>query len=84
MSERTICGKIAKNIGAEDETQNEYDELADEITKQMDLGEIPRSKAVIDMIHEIADEERTHRKEFREMQVVVGCVSKSLPDYPIR
>lgn len=84
MAEKTICGKLAKFIGAEDEVQNEYDELADEMRRMMDSGKLPVSKASIDAIREIAGEERTHRKEFREVFGIVDCISKSLPDYLIR
>lgn len=84
MTRRTICGKLAELIGSEDIAQDEYEEFADDLRREMDTGRVPKSKAVIDIIHEISSEERTHRKELREANGIIGCIAQSLPDYPIR
>ncbi len=65
--DREACGILAKNIGAEDEVQSAYDNLADF------LEHIDISKVIVDKIREIADEERTHRKEFNEIYRNLGC-----------
>lgn len=65
--DREACGILAKNIGAEDEVQSAYDNLAD-FLEGVDI-----SKVIVDKIREIADEERTHRKEFNEIYRKIGC-----------
>lgn len=84
MAKRTICGKLAELIGSEDIAQSEYEEFADDLRQEMDSGRVPKSKSVIDIIHEIVSEERTHRKELRQANAIIGCIAENLPDYPIR
>ncbi|MCZ7404270.1 MAG: hypothetical protein O8C67_04975 [Candidatus Methanoperedens sp.] len=70
--DREVCGILAKNIGAEDEVQSAYDNLADFIEKNLGDKNVP-IVTIVEKLREIAKEERTHKSEFNEIYMKLNC-----------
>lgn len=69
---REACAILAKNIGAEDEVQSAYDNLADFLEENLKDKNTPLV-TIVEKLREIAKEERTHKTEFNEIYQNLGC-----------